>query len=267
MKHAFTLIELAIVLIILGLLAGGVLYGQNLIRAAELRSVVSEFEKYKTAAITFKGKYFYLPGDMPNATDFWGIAGGTTGSDAACFSSATGTDTDTCNGDGDGILDDVTAGQLYTELFMFWQHLANAGLINGQYTGQTATAGIRNCISSENTPSARISNMSWFVANAGNYGGDSEAYALDYGNLISPALCTTTATLYAPFFSPEEAWNIDTKIDDGKPGYGQVIARFWGTTTADNACTINAADETDLESDYNLTDSSLRCGLHFIKVF
>ena len=67
MKQAFTLIELAIVLIILGLLAGGVLYGQNLIKAAELRAVASESEKFQAALMTFRGKYFYYPGDMPNA--------------------------------------------------------------------------------------------------------------------------------------------------------------------------------------------------------
>ena len=48
-RSGFTLIELAIVLIILGLLAGGVLYGQNLIRAAELRSITSDYEKFSGA--------------------------------------------------------------------------------------------------------------------------------------------------------------------------------------------------------------------------
>jgi len=75
-KTAFSLVELSIVLVILGLLTGGVLTGQNLIRAAELRAVTTEFNAYQTAANTFKDKYFAIPGDMTNATDFWGSAGG-----------------------------------------------------------------------------------------------------------------------------------------------------------------------------------------------
>lgn len=46
MRHGFSLVELSIVLVILGLLVGGVLTGQSLIRAAELRSVSTEFQKY-----------------------------------------------------------------------------------------------------------------------------------------------------------------------------------------------------------------------------
>src|ERR1019366_6843373 len=66
----FTLIEMSIVLVIIGLIVGSVLVGRDLIRAAELRSVISEVEKYKTAVMTFKGKYDCLPGDCANATTF-----------------------------------------------------------------------------------------------------------------------------------------------------------------------------------------------------
>ncbi|MBY6117485.1 prepilin-type N-terminal cleavage/methylation domain-containing protein [Mameliella alba] len=72
-RSGFSLVELSIVLVILGLLIGGVLTGQNLIRAAELRSVMTEFKTYQTAVMTFRDKYFALPRDMTNATDFfWG---------------------------------------------------------------------------------------------------------------------------------------------------------------------------------------------------
>jgi len=68
-RSAFTLVELSIVLVILGLLVGGTLTGQSLIHAAELRSVVKDYEKYKTAMHVFEDKYFALPGDMTNATE------------------------------------------------------------------------------------------------------------------------------------------------------------------------------------------------------
>ncbi|MBN9993879.1 prepilin-type N-terminal cleavage/methylation domain-containing protein, partial [Listeria monocytogenes] len=76
-KPGFSLIELSIVLVILGLLTGGILAGQSLIRAAELRSVGEEYQKNRTAVATFRDKYFAIPGDMTNATSFWGLAGGT----------------------------------------------------------------------------------------------------------------------------------------------------------------------------------------------
>ena len=71
-KQGFSLVELSIVLVILGLLTGGILTGQSLIRAAELRSVTTEFQKYQTAMMTFRDRYMALPGDMRNATAFLG---------------------------------------------------------------------------------------------------------------------------------------------------------------------------------------------------
>lgn len=71
-QRGFTLIELSIVLVIIGLIVGGVLVGQDLIRAAAVRGQISQIEKYKTAANTFLGKYGYLPGDIkdPDASNF-----------------------------------------------------------------------------------------------------------------------------------------------------------------------------------------------------
>ena len=59
----FTLIEISIVLVILGLIIGGVLIGRVLVKAAEIRSSISQIEQYRTAANTFKLKYNCLPED------------------------------------------------------------------------------------------------------------------------------------------------------------------------------------------------------------
>ena len=67
-NRAFTLIELSIVLVVVALIIGGVLVGQDLIRAAGVRSQITQIEKYQTAANTFRGKYGALPGDMNAAT-------------------------------------------------------------------------------------------------------------------------------------------------------------------------------------------------------
>src|ERR1035438_8206439 len=61
---AFTLIEMSIVLVIIGLVVGGILVGQNLIAAAGVRATISQIEKYNTAVNTFRTKYDALPGDM-----------------------------------------------------------------------------------------------------------------------------------------------------------------------------------------------------------
>ena len=68
--YAFSLVELSIVLVILGLLVGTVLTGKSLIRASELRSVVSQFQAFHAAHNAFKDKYFSIAGDMNNATQF-----------------------------------------------------------------------------------------------------------------------------------------------------------------------------------------------------
>lgn len=66
----FTLVELSIVLVIIGLLIGGILVGRDLIKTAELRAYVSQLEKYSTAVNAFKLKYNCLPGDCASANSY-----------------------------------------------------------------------------------------------------------------------------------------------------------------------------------------------------
>ncbi len=158
MRHGFSLVELSIVLVILGLLVGGVLTGQSLIRAAELRSVTTEFTKYQAAVNTFRDKYFQLPGDMNNATSFWGAAHATP---ATCLTTV-GIGTQTCNGDGGGnFLGASTAANSRVESFMFWQHLANSGLIEGSYNGMAGSASALHAMGGVNVPRAKLSSAVW----------------------------------------------------------------------------------------------------------
>lgn len=71
-RKGFTLIELSIVLVIIGLIVGGVLVGRDLIRSSAARAQISQIASYNTAVNTFTGKYNGLPGDLaePAASQF-----------------------------------------------------------------------------------------------------------------------------------------------------------------------------------------------------
>src|ERR1019366_1905112 len=141
MRAGFTLIEMAIVLVIIGLIVGGVLVGQELIYTSQVRSVMTDIQRFDVAANTFRGKYDCVPGDCANATYFFGINSG------GCPGPAVGYTSGTCNGDGNGQVDGYLLQPLggttayggishSLEVFLFWQHLSLANLIPGSYTGE-----------------------------------------------------------------------------------------------------------------------------------
>lgn len=141
LQRGFSLVELSIVLVILGLLVGGVLAGQSLIRAAEMRSVSTDIGRYQAAVQTFKDKYLAIPGDMSNAVAFWGRHPATTSDNSLTWNvsesiawEAAASTTATNNGNGNGYHDDWTG----VEALLAWQHLSNAGLISGQFKGGRA---------------------------------------------------------------------------------------------------------------------------------
>lgn len=70
----FTLVELSIIIIIIGLLIAGVAAGANLIKQAQLNSIIIESRTYMTALGVFKSRYNYYPGDFPYATNYWPTA-------------------------------------------------------------------------------------------------------------------------------------------------------------------------------------------------
>ena len=63
MKRGFTLVELAIVLVIIGLLVGGILVAQSMMQTARIQAQIKQFELYDIAIINFRQKYNQLPGD------------------------------------------------------------------------------------------------------------------------------------------------------------------------------------------------------------
>jgi len=253
--QGFSLVELSIVLVILGLLTGGILGGQSLIRAAELRSISSSYATYTTAVQTFRDKYFALPGDMNNATQFWGSAGGTS-TDSTCYTSQTAGSPATCNGNSDGQI--FTSAFLYSERFASWKHLANAGLVEGNYTGVTAgAAGTFTENIGGNMPRAKLSNgffdLSFDPENTILYAPATQGDT----NVIGLYSTTTTRGI----LKPEEAWNIDTKMDDGSPVYGKVYANK-KTSTVGTDCASSDADNATYDFSLTATNCTLKMSIN-----
>jgi len=67
-QKGFTLVEIAIVLVIIGLLIGALLKGQEMIKSAKIKRVVKQGDELRAAALTYQDLYKYLPGDDPNGT-------------------------------------------------------------------------------------------------------------------------------------------------------------------------------------------------------
>lgn len=252
-QRAFSLVELSIVLVILGLLAGGVLSGQSLIRAAELRSVMADISAIQSATYSFRDKYFALPGDMTNATQFWGIAGGSTGNDDACYT-MTNTDKATCNGNGDGRVHTGYSSTTYGERGHYWKQLANAGLIEGAYAGYHGPFGAEIRRGGYNAKGSKLANTHWIVAYVGTGPAGNASYYGASNNSMELTRDFNGVEAVRDLLRPEELWNIDTKLDDGRPAYGKVRGPKQGYVWAPN-CTDSTADT----ANYNLTLTSKEC--------
>lgn len=231
-RRGFTILELSITLTIIALLMGGVLAGQTLIRASQLRAVVTQHQEFVNATNAFKEKYHYLPGDIPNATRFWGIAGGTTGNDATCRLVAS-TDASTCNGNGDGSIRAVTPGPEQTR---YWQHLANAGLIAGQFTGTYDPPG-SGALTASNTVSGKISSGLWLMFDFQTQSSGTRFFDGKYGHTFSFAGQTANNSPDTPIMTNQELWDMDVKTDDGMPATGKMVIY---TTAGFSSCTSAA---------------------------
>ncbi len=256
MQRGFSLVELSIVLVILGLLTGGILAGQSLIRAAEIRSISSDIGRFNAAINSFRDKYMALPGDFRDAVRFWTAADG----DPATCRTTESTTMATCDGNGNGVIGTVDAGTTWSEYFRSWQHLANAGLIEGRYTGAAGGGGTAHHVFGSNSPRSKLSNTGYSLISLGaRLAGDTSLYEGNYGNVIELGNQELTTIPYRNALAPEEAWNIDTKMDDGRAGYGKVRGREELTT-----CTSNT---NPASAEYLVTTGTKTCGLIFITGF
>lgn len=224
-KHdqAFTLIELSIVLVIIGLIVGGVLVGRDLISAATVRAQIAQIESFNTATNTFRGKYGYLPGDIPepDASKFGFIARG---------SYASG------NSNGDGLIRGIL--DYSGEPLWFWIDLSTARLVAGSFNGDASSPYgyaypdtlVQSASLDRWFPSAKIGNGIYvYVYNNANMrytvgaNDGTNYFCIASINALQPTSGASYLYSYDKI-SVNNAYNIDKKMDDGKPQYGKVIA-------------------------------------------
>lgn len=245
----FTLVELSIVLVIIGLLAAGVLVGRDLLKTAQYNKVISEVERFKVAIYTFQGKYQYLPGDLPNASSLW----------TGCVAEP-GWPGNACNGNGNGTIEYV----LCCEAIRAWQHMSLAGMLeyyNGYYV---ATGYMRG----RNVPPSVINERAYYFMYANFL---PEIYPVTFRLGGTDALSEAGLGI----MTGKDAHKIDRKIDDGLPNYNETtfasspgsVAGFTGTKPDGNDYTVNSTKCTVVPvttpPTYNLSTNELSCVLAF----
>ncbi len=222
-KQGFTLLEISIVIVIIGLIAGAVLAGKDLIEAASMRSQISQFDELNKAAIAFKLKYNCIPGDCPNATEFM------------TFPTGTGQ-----NGDGNGFLqypaEQCCPFNIFHESVPFMSMLNLSGIYPAaplwSFTSQAGIVG-QTILAAKLGGGGIIA--TYMYSSDNRIGGNGFYWGINsrpdtVGNplILHYARPDDSAPGYQPEFlnsgviTPAQAYNFDQKTDDGLPSSGKV---------------------------------------------
>ncbi len=260
-QRGFTLVEIAVVLILIGLLLGGILKGQQLISSARVRNMADQNSGIQAAYYGFIDRFRQVPGDMPPALACSAI---TSEVDVNCGA------TPTIGGDQNGRVDQ------WEEAGALWAHLAHARLLNGTYNGNTATAAQYEAgVLTGQTPGNAFQQPVLL------------GFTDDYDDGGAAAGSTVRlAYVFGAGATPTLLRELDVKLDDGDPGTGVVRGTvstaktgentvggddfgagaagsevvLWSSTTG--AACINNADATG--SSWNVDSDNTRCNALFL---
>ena len=185
-QSGFTLIEIAIVLVIIGLLLGGVLKGQELINSAKVKNLASDFKNTPVFIYGYQDKFKALPGDDALAT---------THLTGATLATSPGTV-------GNGVIEgNWNSTTITDESYLFWQHVRLAGLAPGSttagaadYVPRNASGGAIGVTNAANTPIAGLKGSYIICSDAipGKFAKQLDT-TLDDGNTTTGSLMVTTA--------------------------------------------------------------------------
>ncbi len=273
----FTLMEIMVVLTVIGLLIGGIFAGRALIRNSQLQAVLSEYQQYSSAIKNFQDKYQALPGDYFGAETTWTPSAGCTSAAGVATGNA-----GTCKGNGNGYID-----MTYLEHIAAWRHLGLSGFVSGNYSGNvvsdvcTTTAADNMSIkASENVPASKLKATSWNIA-VNSIGIDyatgvaattffpmnaaidrPKLHALRLGGSLQDDAAVATYSCsqsQIPVMTAEEAYQMDSKNDDGAVTTGRIRGMFNNTTDYDSCNSGTAAT-----GGYKTTAAGANCAIAFI---
>jgi len=226
-SHGFTLIEIAIVLVIIGLLLGGVLKGQELITGARVRNLISQQDGIKAAFFGFQDRYRALPGDYASAS-----------TNINCTPACS-------NGNGNGRIEAAATpvnSSVTHEETLVWNHLTSAGFLNGSYTFTDAAA---TDASTPKNPYSSYLNLE---------------YDQQYGSGTVPFKHNLKTGAQVPV---EIVSEVDRKIDDGLPyngGFQFSVYAPTGSTAPSPSGAQGCVNTTPTPNVYDISKGSTNCG-------
>lgn len=243
-QKGLTIVELAVIAAVMGLLIASTLGGFHLVNAAKLRKASAEFSNLALAVTEFKETYRSYPGDLPNAYDYWG---GT----SPCTTNSSGA-VGSCNGDGDGYVE-YNAGDpdgVPQEDLIAWMHLNLAELVPGSFTGQHIAASTRYALGSNHMASDAYTTAGYLIVT------EFSQRFLTRGLYLRLAELNSSGYPWDGVMSAKDAYSIDVKLDDGEPSKGKLYA----FRVPDSAC-VTASQTTSGPANYDLDDNTENCSL------
>lgn len=232
----FNLVEMAIVVSVIGLVAGGILVGRELYDIAQIRNTIKQLESYDAAIAVFIGKYGYLPGDIPdNRAIAYGLA------DPGCPSATLRG----CGGNSDGRLE-YYSNISSPENVNFWYHLSVSDLIGESLNSGLNDDGSSNYQSGLTIPQLDLRDIGIPIFYWPNIVTGSLTFTSVFGigkNMYGIGRLPNYFSEDSSGITGREAYFLDSKIDDGFPRSGAVstfgkIAAFT-TSCIDNTVTPN----------------------------
>ena len=194
-QHGVTLVEIAIVLVVIGLLLGGILKGQELINNAKVRAIAERQTSLKTAWFAFLDRYQAMPGDYADANKYIPGAGA---------------------GDGNGII-------IVTESPIVFQHLSGAGLLRcSQCTASVIVA-----------PTAENSLLNSYGGIMSIFNDDDYYAAVGPTNRSTPEKSRLLIHT-GPRIPSNIITEVDRKIDDGVANTGDLVFNNYVPSDADD---------------------------------